>query len=177
MNKWLKLIIASSIISGCSNDRLTTREKDNYLKFIDSQTELILSQTDDRFGEWGGNTFEIRVYFDYYHQKLKADYKEYQGQKGPPAPPKIDITKDSSYIMTKPLVYEKSKIKLATIDSKLIEDANLDRCRRRIYNDELMANAGITNEINFSGSLLIVYEYPSFKRNKFHEVISELIKK
>ena len=74
---------------GCKN----SVESDSHnwkFESIQYQNELYLIQTDDRFGEWGGNTYLIRVYRENQKEQILIDYKEYEGKAGPPEPPHPD---------------------------------------------------------------------------------------
>ncbi len=50
-----------SLVIGCNNSVESNYSNWNF-ESIQYQNELYLIQTDDRFGEWGGNTYLIRVY-------------------------------------------------------------------------------------------------------------------
>ena len=95
-------------------ENTTNSDLEHEIKNLDQVNDLKLIQTDDRFGEWGGNTFVLRIYKDHNQKTFMADYEEFAGSKEPPPPPKTDKVNDSMKVWYehKPMVMEKKGIKL-----------------------------------------------------------------
>ena len=150
-----------------------------YLKSLDSYQEIILIQTDDRLGEWGGNTFIVNIYMESDTETLVADYKEFEGTKEPPPPPSPDESFDSidNWFGHKSIITEIKKVKLTENDKKLIEDAIIELIKHKIRNTDLFGHSGISNRIMYKDSSLIVEDYPSIKWSNFQKLKKSLLEK
>lgn len=150
-----------------------------YLKSLDSYQEIILIQTDDRLGEWGGNTFIVKIYIERDAETIVADYKELEGTREPPLPPSPNESSDSidNWFGHKSIITEINKIKLTENDKKLIEDAIIELIKHKIRNTDSFGHSGISNRIMYKDSSLIVEDYPSIKWSNFQKLKKSLLEK
>ena len=139
---------------------------------IQYQNELYLIQTDDRFGEWGGNTYLIKVYRENQTKQILLDYKEYGGRLGPPQPPHPDSIPKTylDWLGREPVLNEKNRIKASETYLKLIADAIQELIEVRINNSEFVTMSGMVNRVIYSDSTLVIVDYPSTTWDKFQIV-------
>lgn len=156
---------------GCDHSDESNSTNWNF-ESIQYQNELYLIQTDDRFGEWGGNTYLIRVYRENKTEHILLDYKEYQGEAGPPQPPHPDSIPNTilEWLGREPILNEKNKIKASEIYLKLIADAIQELIEIRINNSVFVTMSGVVNRVIYSDSTLIIEDYPSTNWDKFQIV-------
>ena len=148
----------------------------NILGVIDNWQDLKLIQTDDRFGEWGGNTYIIRIYKNS-NSELFADYKELKGSIEPPPPPPFnDSTKYLPWYSYKPLIDQKNHIKLKNKQIHLILDAISGLSKQRLSNENF-SHSGIMNEVILKDSSIYIRDYPSYKWVEFQKLKKWLTKK
>ena len=171
------IILLNSLIVGCNN---SVESNFNNWKFesIKYQNELYLIQTDDRFGEWGGNTYLIRVYRENQKEQILIDYKEYEGKAGPPEPPHPDSIPNTiiEWLGREPILKEKNRIEASENYLKLIGDAIQELIEIRINNKEFAAMSGVSNRVIYSDSTLIISDYPSTNWGKFQIIKNEIEK-
>ncbi len=162
---------------GCKN----SVESDSHnwkFESIQYQNELYLIQTDDRFGEWGGNTYLVRVYRENQTEQILIDYKEYEGKAGPPEPPHPDSIPNTiiEWLDREPILKEKNRIKASDNYLKLIGDAIQELIEIRINNKEYAVMSGISNQVIYSDSTLIISDYPSTNWGRFQIIKNEIEK-
>ena len=166
-----------SFAFGCKNSTESDSTSWSF-ESIQYQNELYLIQTDSRFGEWGGNTYLIRVYREYQTEQILLDYKEYEGRLGPPPPPLPDSipTTILRWFENAPILVEKTRIIASESYLKLIADAIQELIEIRINNSEIVTMSGVVNRVIYSDSTLIITDYPSTIWSKFQIVKNEIAK-
>ncbi len=88
IKKILILISAIFLICSCNNSSETESVPiKKYLEGIDDYKNLFLVFNDGRYGEFGGNSYEIKIYKKRNDPRLFADYREYEATTDPPPPP------------------------------------------------------------------------------------------
>lgn len=170
LQQFLSLALLVIIYNGCSNQ---TKEKNEVLNFssIQFDNELIMFQTDDKFGEWGGDTYYLKMYRNSKSKQLMIDYIEYRGKAGPPEPPNPKSKEQVNWFSGKPIQFEKKKL-LATKELlMLISNSIQQLISARINNAENIAMSGIQNHIMCSDSSILISDYPSINWDKFHKTI------
>lgn len=156
-----------------SNEISNLRE--NYLQSIDEWQELKLIQTDDRYGEFGGNTFIFLLYRESDSDALFADYKELEGSKEPPPPPNPDSIIKPWYNY-KPIV-EKKSLKLSTAEKKLVENSILELTVSKLANKDELSHSGISNSVINRDSSLVIIDYPSIEWSNFRKLRQSILEK
>ena len=174
----LTLILGISFTS-CAEKRTEKKtEKDvnteKVLSYIDTFNEIEISQTDDKYGEWGGDSDIIHIYSD--GENILADYSRYLGSMEPPMPPKENEKPKKWYEYDK-LKIKIDSIKLDTYEKKLVEEAILDLMKNKIRNRTSFSNFGFHNRVITNDSSLIISDYSSIKWKSFHKLKNELTKK
>lgn len=144
---------------------------DNSLSFINGLNEIEISHTDDKYGEWGGDTDIILIYSE--GNELYAKYSRYCGSTSPPRPPKENEKNKEWYEYLK-LEFTIVGIKLNDSDKKLIADVILELLNNRLKNTTEIGFGGNRNSIVSKDSSLIIYDYPSIKWNSFEKLKTEL---
>lgn len=168
-SKILFIILLSLFNTGCGNE-MNSKSKIWNFDSIQYSNELYLFQTDDRFGEWGGNTYFIRLYRPNQKDSLRLDYKEYEGKVGPPEPPDVNSNLKINWFSGQPVINEKLGI-IATVEElKMISNAIQELLVTKVNNDEFVAMSGIINRIMYSDSSLIVEDYPSISWEEFQKL-------
>jgi hypothetical protein len=164
-------------MNGCNNS-VESASFDWRFESIQCHNELYLIQRDDRFGEWGGNTTLIKVYRDNQTDQILIDYKEYKGKEGPPQPPHPDSIPNSiiEWLEREPILKEKNGIKATDNYLKLITDAIQELIEIRINNKEFVAISGISNQVIYSNSTLLISDYHSTNWDKFQIIKNEIEK-
>jgi hypothetical protein len=166
-----------SLAIGCNNSVQSNYSNWNF-ESIQYQKELYLIQTDDRFGEWGGNTYLIRVYRENQTEQILLDYKEFEGKPGPPQPPHPDSIPITilEWLEREPVLNEKNRIKANENYLKLIAGAIQELMEIRINNSEYVTMSGVVNRVLNSDSSLIIVDYPSTNWEKFQTVRNKIKK-
>jgi hypothetical protein len=174
----LILLFGLSLISCVDIPTDKKIEKDisteNILNYIDTFNEIEISQTDDKYGEWGGDSDIIRIYSD--GENILADYSRYLGSMEPPTPPKENKIPKKWYEFKK-LEFKIDSIKLNIFEKQLVEIAVLDLLQNKIRNETSFSNFGINNRIVSKDSSLIINDYNSIKWKSFQKLKNELDKK
>lgn len=144
---------------------------------VKNNNELYLIQTDDRFGEWGGNTFVIRVYRNYSNDALLMDYMEFEGNAGAPPPPDPSSNLKFKWFSGQPLVNQKIKMIATDRELHLLSQAIEEMLHTKINNDAPIAMAGVVNRIMYSDSSFILEDYPSTNWDEFQKLKHVLLDK
>jgi len=150
-----------------------------HLKSLYRGQEILLIQTDDRLGEWGGNTFIVKIYMEEDSDTVVADYTELEGTMQPPPPPSPNASSDLiySWFGHKSILTEVDEIILTENDKKIIEDAIIELTKSKITNEQPFSNAGISNSVIWKDSSLIIEDYPSIKWSNFLKLKKSLLEK
>ena len=171
------MLLLSLVPLGCKENQQSNLNKLNY-DSISQSNELYLVQTDDRYGEWGGNTFFLRIYRENQTKQILMDYKEYEGSKGPPRPPHPDSIPSTiaEWFDQEPIAMEKTRIKVSAKYQKLITDAIQELMELKLNNDQFVAMSGVMNSVIYSDSSLVIRDYPSTDWGKFQIIKNEIEK-
>jgi len=176
------LFIACILIvtTSCSNQQTPSDETvypldTEFLGLIHGDNDLKLIHTDSRYGEWGGNTFLIRVFRERENGFICADFQEFEGSIKPPTPPRKSDTLKAWY-EHKPLLIEKRNIQLSKGNENTVEDAVIELVTHKIKNGQPFNHAGIHNYVIFADSSLIIDDYPSTTWSNFQKLKSALLK-
>jgi len=168
-------IFLGFLIASCESQEKSEPEE-NFLKSLNEWQELQLIQTDDRYGEWGGNTFIFRIYKDADSDSILADYKELEGSPEPPMPPDPDSIIKPWYDY-KPVVMEKKALKLSATEKELIQKSILELTIKKLENEDRISHSGISNAVIFQDSSLIIKDYPSIKWSYFQKLKKSVLEK
>lgn len=162
---------------GCIGDQQSNLNKWNYHS-IGYTNELYLMQTDDRYGEWGGNTFFLKIYREHETKQILMDYTEYEGREGPRQPPNPDSIPSTilEWLEQEPIVTKKTRIKVSAKYQRLIADAIQELIELRVNNDQFVAMSGVVNSVIYSDSSLVVKDYPSTDWEGFQIIRNEIEK-
>lgn len=139
--------------------------EDFYWLFNDT---LELRQINDKCGEWGGDIETIKVFhksqklFGYYTREIyNCDSLSWVGYENPI----ISRTKD---------------IEFTQKQTNLLKKAILDLTENKLKNVLPLEHYGINNTVEIMGKdeslKIFLYDYPSFKWNKFHKLKDNLLK-
>ena len=152
--------IVENVIKNLNNPETGT------LQIIDTYQELLLKQSGDKCGEWGGDTEEIRIYKTRHKGKTLADFK------------KTIIDCDDPYSQkSKPKIIEKKGIELTETELKLINDCINELVSQKISTEQRISHSGIANTVMTRDSTLIIEDYPSFRWLKFKELTKIITEK
>ncbi len=172
--KQLVLILLFITLIGCGNKNNPNTYDWNF-DSVQLNKELYLFQTDDRFGEWGGNTYLVRLYRSHQENKLKIDYKEYEGQVGPPEPPDPNSSLKLNWFSGQSILNEVLGIDASNEELNLISNAIQELIKTKVNNDELVSMSGVVNRIMYSDSSMIVEDYPSTNWEQFQKLKHQLL--
>lgn len=172
--KVIAIILAFLIVSCDSKEKPKAGEI--FLQSINEWQELQMIQTDDRYGEWGGNTFIFRIYKKTDSDLILADYKELEGSPDPPPPPDPDSIIKPWYNY-KPVVVEKNALKLSAAELELIQKSILELTIQKLENEDRISHSGISNVVIFQDSSLIIKDYPSIKWSNFQKLKKSVLEK
>lgn len=170
----IALLSVFLVLSCDSRDKPKTEE--SFLQSINEWQEIELIQTDDRYGEWGGNTFIFRIYKMADSDSILADYKELEGSQEPPPPPDPDSLRQPWYNY-KPVVMERKGIKLSTTEKELIQKAILELTINKLENKNSISHSGISNTVISQDSTLVIRDYPSIKWSNFQLLKKSVLEK
>ncbi|MAW94146.1 MULTISPECIES: hypothetical protein [unclassified Leeuwenhoekiella] len=168
-------IILGFLIVSCENQE-KSEPQENFLKSLNEWQEFKLIQTDDRYGEWGGNTFILRIYKNADSDSILADYKELEGSPDPPPTPDPDSINKPWYNY-KPVVMEKKGIKLSAREKELIQKSILELTINKLENKNRISHSGISNAVIFQDSSLIIKDYPSINWSNFQKLKKSVLEK
>lgn len=138
---------------------------------------MYLIQTDDKLGEWGGNSFFVKLYREKKSKKLFLDYKEFEGKAGPP---KIAESVDrpnsaEAWFNDQVVRIEKTGIEATEPYLKLISKAIYELLEIKTANNEILSNAGIVNRVKYSDGTLKIRDYPSTNWPRFQEIKDKIL--
>jgi len=145
----------------------TETEKEFKLEYIDRWNKIELTQTDDEFGEWGGNSDIIIVYSD--GEKIYANYSRYLGSYEPPKPSKENEELKKWYEY-KELENTIDSVELNRKQLELIENAIMELTKLKINSKTYPSHSGIVNTVISRDSSLIIEDYPSNKWETFQRL-------
>ena len=156
-----------------------SQPKIEYLKSVNYSKEINLIQTDNRDGEWGGNTFIIRIYRDPQTSELLADYKELENNIENPSPPSDTNKFDNSNFGygRKKVIVEKNEIAVNKTDEVVIENAIIELIKSKINRELIPSHSGYVNKIISNDSTLLVDDHLSIKWNNFKKLQKSLLEK
>jgi len=163
LNKSFKIsiiIILTLFTLRCGND-ISQKNTNWNFDSIQHNNELYLFHTDDRFGEWGGNTYVVKLYRPFQKNELRIDYKEYEGKIGPPDPPDANSNEKVNWFSGQSILNEKLGIVATNEELKMISMAIHELLMTKVNNEEFITMSGIVNRIMYSDSSLIIQDYPS----------------
>ncbi|MEG3660194.1 hypothetical protein V5097_22480 [Arenibacter palladensis] len=181
MNKTIITIFLVTVLVGCSNqskkeelNNETNILKNTSLEYIDEWNQIELAHTDDKYGEWGGDSDIILIYSD--GKNLYANYSKYLGSRKPPAPPDLN-KKPKKWYEYKKLDFKIDSIIIDKNKTDLVENAILELVKQKVYNSTSFSHSGIKNSVITRDSSLIINDFPSNKWLTFQKLKNFLIKK
>ncbi|MCB0539126.1 MAG: hypothetical protein KDC52_05655 [Ignavibacteriae bacterium] len=184
MKRILLALLIGILLANCADKNneptdLTNLEKaqggnETKLEFIEEWNQLELTQTDDKYGEWGGDTDRILIYFN--EKNIFADYSKYLGSKEPPMPPK-ENEKPKKWFEHKKLDYKIDSVKLNTYQLELIEKAIIELTKLRINSKSHPFSSEFVNSVISSDSSLILKNYQSNQWKSFQKLKKSIIDK
>ena len=174
MPRIVQFLIIILTCNSCTNAPITDDILilDESLKF---SKEMYLIRTDDKHGEFGGDTEINRIYRYGLKKELLADYKALDGSEYPPtAPGKINFATD--YFQKKPIVLEQKKIKVTAIGEELIAKTVQQLVDSKLENDGAeFPFHGMYNIIAYRDSSFILHQFPSIRWSNFNDLKRLLI--
>ncbi|MRT16168.1 hypothetical protein F3C99_04280 [Vitellibacter sp. q18] len=144
---------------------------DKLLSYIGFLNEIVISHTDDKYGEWGGDTDLIKIYSD--GNEIYANYYRFIGSSKPPMPPKKE-EKSKKWYEYKTLESKIDSIKLNEHEKQLVVNAIVELLKSKLNNEDFPAHSGIYNRVISKDSSLIINDYPSIKWESFQKLKTEL---
>lgn len=161
-------------IQGCQNSQVSDSWQ---FESIRPSNELYLIQKNDKYGEWGGDTYLIKVYRERDESPLIIDYIEYQGMPGPPAPPHPDSIPNSylEWLDQQPVSRSTRNIRASNEHRDMLSSAILELVNLRANNPEYISMAGISNQVISSDSSLIIQDYSSTEWKGFQLLRAKLL--
>ncbi len=142
------------------------KPKRGILQIIDKYQELLLKQSGDKCGEWGGDTEEFRIYKTNYKGRILADYK------------KTIIDCDDPYLeKIKPKIFEEKAFELTEKQLKIIDECIKELIHQKLSVEPRISHSGITNIVVSRDSSLIIVDYTQFHWPKFKELTKILTRK
>ncbi len=160
--------------TGTIKSEKTKTESEIKLEYIDRWNKIELAQTDDEFGEWGGNSDIIVVYSD--GEKIYANYLRYLGSYEPPKPPK-ENEEPKKWYEYKELEKTIDSVELNREQIELIENAIMELTKLKINSKSSFSHSGIVNRVISKDSSLIIEDYPSNKWTEFQKLKKSIINK
>ena len=149
-----------SVLKNLNNPKTGT------LQLINTYQEILLKQSGDKCGEWGGDTEEFRVYKTSYKGKILADYK------------KTIIDCDDPYSeKNEPKIIEKNGFELTDKELTLIDDCIIELIHQKLSVEPRISHSGIANYVIARDSTLVIVDYPSFNWPKFKELTKIITRK
>lgn len=167
-------VISCSKQSNSDTDSILQSDP-QYLSLIEFKEEFRLVQTDDRFGEWGGNTFVIRIYKDSKSKLILADYQEFEGSMKPPHPPKSNERSTELFLESKPILVQKNNIRLTLNEKEIIEDAIIELVSHKRKSENEISHSGYYNSIISADSAVFLVDYPSIKWSYFQKLRKSIL--
>ncbi len=156
MKKRLITIIFGIILASCTEEKSKNSSKTE-VEYIYKWNQVELTHTDDKYGEWGGDTDVIIVYSD--GKKYYADYVKCVGSNKPPKPPSgNEITNRWHTCGILELKIDSIQIKDKEIE--LIEKAIIELTKLKINSRWNPTHSGIRNSVISRDSSLWIIDYP-----------------
>ena len=144
------------------------------LNYVDSWNQIELAQTDDKYGEWGGDSDIILIYSD--GKTIFADYSRYLGSYEPPMPPK-ENEKPKKWFEYKKLEHKIDSIQLSNKEIGMIENAIMELTKLKLNSNSYPPHSGIVNSVISRDSTLIIEDYPSNKWKPFQQLKKSITEK
>jgi len=156
------------------NNEQETKSSKKPLDYIDIVNEIELLHTDDKYGEWGGDTDLILIYSN--ENQYFANYSRYLGSVEPPLTPK-ENEKPKNWYEYKKLEFKVDSLKLNQSDKELIEKTILELLKNKLRNPTSFSHSGISTKIISKDSTLVIIDYPSIEWKSFQKLKKVLKKK
>jgi hypothetical protein len=173
-NRLAILFLTLILLTSCLNEYKSfensniTVELNQEIEYINKLEQLELIQTDNVYGEWGGDTDVIKLYSD--GKNIYANYARYLGKEGPPDPFTVNDYSKKWYEFKK-LDRKQDSIKLKDRQIVLIKSAILELTKLKIENRTYPSiGGGIVNEVVSRDSSLIIQHYPSNQWKSFQDL-------
>ena len=144
------------------------------LEYVDKWNQIEFAQTDDKYGEWGGDTEIILVYSD--GKKYYANYAKHLGSQEPLIAP-IENKEIKKWYEYKKLDFKIDSVKLDQNKIALVENAILGLVKQKIQNPSYISHSGIYNSVITRDSSLVIDDFPSGKWLDFQKLKNSLTKK
>jgi hypothetical protein len=130
-------------------------------------SEIELNHTDDKCGEWGGDSETIFVF----QKDCKGDfYIEYKKR--------IMNCKDDPIIHYQRKDFDKEKTVLLTKEDRiLVELCIKELTEMKLSNPNVIAHSGIENKVTLSDSTLVIKDYPSKKWLAFNRLKKHILER
>ena len=133
------------------------------LAIIDTYQEILLRQNDDKWGEWGGDREEIRIYLDANDESILADYT------------KTIIDCNDPYSTKKqPIVVAKKAIVMNALDLTLVQGCIIELTKYKLSTKEIISHSGTRNSVVSIDSTLLIDHWPSFDWPKFRKLVKSI---
>ncbi|AXO79963.1 hypothetical protein DZC78_06030 [Olleya aquimaris] len=184
MKKILFIFIFGILLTNCADKKdkpektkITKSDKaksEKEIEYIDRWNQIELAQTDDEFGEWGGNSDIIVIFSD--GEKIYANYSRYLGSYEPPKPPKENEAPKKWYEY-KEIESRIDSIELNSEQIELIENAILELTKLKINSKTYPSHSGIVNTVISRDSSLIIEDYPSKEWKSFQNLKKSITEK
>jgi len=121
--------------------------------------EIELSQTDDKCGEWGGDTQIIRIYKMECKGIVLADFKQI-----------IVNCTDPNSENSKSKTIVKTAIELTISEKQLVEDCIAELTAHKKTSEKHIIHSGNLNTVKFKDPTLIIEDWSRFHWPKFQEL-------
>lgn len=129
--------------------------------------EIELNHSDDKCGEWGGDSETIFVYQKDCKGEFYIKYKK-----------RIMDCKEDPIIHYQRKDFDKEKTVLLTKEDRiLIELCIKELTEMKLSNPNVIAHSGIENRVTFSDSTLVIKDYPSKKWLAFNRLKEHILKR
>ncbi|TYB68696.1 hypothetical protein ES676_14535 [Bizionia saleffrena] len=143
------------------------QSENNTLYGISSCTEIELTHTDDKCGEWGGNTEIIR----FFKKDCKSEYYIVYSKR------LMDCSIDP-ITHYKRKDFDEQKIILSTKeDRKLLELCIKELTEMKLSNPIIITHSGILNKVTSNDSTLTIKDYPSKEWSNFNRLKKSIMEK
>lgn len=169
MKHRILILLSGILFTNCSDEHT---EKKEY--FLHTYNDLEITHTNDKYGEWGGDTDVVHIYYD--GENVLVDYSLYLGSTESPLPPKPD-EKPRKWYEYKKLDFKIDSIRLNPYEIQLVQISILDLVKHKIETPEKLSHSGIYNSVVSKDSSLIIKNYPSFEWESFQKLKSALMNK
>lgn len=134
---------------------------------INSFKEIKLTHTDDKCGEWGGNSETILVFRKEFRGKLYIEYRKQV----------MDCNEDPITHYHRKDYDEKKMILSTNEEMKLVELCIKELIVMKLSNPVIITHSGIVNEVISSDSTLVIRDYPSKEWLAFNRLKKRILEK